>query len=86
MFWAWYQVEGQGAKRRLVDGFTTTYKIHGLKPNTLVQGILVRGRTEFGWGPAILPALSGRSSAAPPAQVQSTLHFSMNGTQDAPTG
>ena len=63
-------MEDQNPKRRLVDGFTTTYKIHGLRPNTRIDGITVRGRNEFGWGPSNMPALVGRSSAAPPSQVE----------------
>jgi alpha-tubulin suppressor-like RCC1 family protein len=65
----YYQVEDAQPKRRLLDGFTTSFLIRGLGPGMLVHGISVKARSEGGWGVSSLPPISGRTSSAPPGQV-----------------
>jgi len=64
-----YQVEDAQPKRRLLDGFTTSFLIRGLGPGMNVHDIQVKARSEGGWGVASLPPIAGRSSSAPPGQV-----------------
>ena len=64
-----YQVEDAQPKRRLLDGFTTSFLIRGLGPGMTVHDIQVKARSEGGWGVASLPPVSGRSSSAPPGQI-----------------
>ena len=64
-----YQIEDAQPKRRLLDGFTTSFLIRGLGPGMMVKDITVSARSEGGWGRKSLPPISGRSSAAPPLQV-----------------
>jgi len=66
----YYQVEDAQPKRRLLDGFTTSFLIRGLGPGMHVHEISVKARSEGGWGVGSLPPIAGRSSSAPPGQVE----------------
>jgi len=65
-----YQVEDAQPKRRLLDGFTTSFNIRGLGPGMNVRDIQVKARSEGGWGVGSLPPIAGCSSSAPPGQVE----------------
>ena len=52
------------------SGFTTRFLIRGLGPGMMVKDISVKARSEGGWGVQSLPPIAGRSSSAPPGQVE----------------
>jgi hypothetical protein len=55
----YYQVEDAQPKRRLLDGFTTSFLIRGLGPGMHVHEISVKARSEGGWGVGSLPPIAG---------------------------